>query len=538
MSAEITELPQDRLAARVIAHALIEQTQVAPRPGLIDRLIAEAHARGWGEIQVLLEHCRLLHASLRGAPYEQIRDISDAMLAAADTAGDEILSALSLASRALFLVDTTHPEGTGEDLGGLLAQAVAILESAAETDPAELGARAVGLPTCFVECGQAYHRQGLWELEAEMYDRAAAALRLPVPEILRPIGDFTRRVLVVNRLESTIALASALLEIDRRKEARQVATAAVRPTAAERAGLPPLWELEVQALESFLDVVAGQSGPAAVPADLWAQLGASTWPGYRACLLLAAAVSANDGGDPAAAAAHAEQAVGLLDDYKPSLTALALRLAAGAGPEKAAALRYSAYQAALRWRVRLEVLGAARSRLAAARILREGERLSRQAYLDALTGLANRHAEIPHLARLRRRDPGNRLAVVLVDVDHFKAVNDTFGHAIGDEVLRVIGAILQAVVRPADLAVRRGGDEFLLLLELADDDSANGAAESVVNAVSRHAWEEIAPGLRASVSVGQAVGAASDVDALIEAADANLYRAKAAGRGRAVLAGG
>jgi tetratricopeptide (TPR) repeat protein len=345
------------------------------------------------------------------------------MLVAATATGDEILIALALASRALFLVDPDRPESAGEDVGGLLARAVAMLDDAADADPAELGLRAVELPACFVECGQAYHRQGLWELEEEMYVRAAEALEIPLPEAVRPVGDFTRRALVINRLEGTAALVSALLEIGRRKAAGQVAAAAIRPTPDERADLPPGWDYEVRALERLLDVVAGdtavEGGPTAVPGDLFEQLGASTWDGYRACLLLAAAVGSHDLGDVASAARRAEQAVGLLDDYKPSITSLALQLAAQTDRDEAA-LRYSRHQAMLRWRARLEVLGAARSRLAAARVLRQGEQLSRQAYVDALTGLANRHAETRHLARLRRRGPLERLGVVLLDVDHFR----------------------------------------------------------------------------------------------------------------------
>jgi diguanylate cyclase (GGDEF)-like protein len=230
----------------------------------------------------------------------------------------------------------------------------------------------------------------------------------------------------------------------------------------------------------------------------------------------------------------AERAVGLLDDYKPSITTFALHLAAQTAQD-AAALRYSRHLAMLRWRARLEVLGAARSRLAAARVLRQGEQLSRQAYVDALTGLANRHAETRHLARLRRRGPLERVGVVLIDVDNFKSVNDTFGHAVGDEVLRVIGAVVQAAVRSSDLAVRFGGDEFMLLIDLPPDADASVPAQGIVRAVTLHHWNEIAAGLRVSVSAGQAVGAARDVDRLIQAADENLYLAKAAGRGQARL---
>jgi diguanylate cyclase (GGDEF)-like protein len=299
--------------------------------------------------------------------------------------------------------------------------------------------------------------------------------------------------------------------------------------------------VEVLALEHFLDTIADQppvgTAPHPVPARLYAQLKTSTWTGYRGCLLLAAAVGAHDHGDVATAAGLAERALSMLDDYQPSITTLAMHLAAH-GTDDGAAWRYARHLAGSRWQTRMAVLGAARSRLAAARVLRQGEQLNWQAYADALTGLANRHAETRHLARLRRRSPEERLLVVLVDVDHFKAVNDTFGHAAGDEVLRVIGTILQAVVRPSDLAVRRGGDEFMLLIDLPPGVDAPTVAGGIVCAIARHRWADVAPGLAVGVSAGEAVGAARDVDDLIHAADENLYRAKAGGRGRAVAAAG
>jgi diguanylate cyclase (GGDEF)-like protein len=537
---EITGLPPDRLAARVLAHALIEHTQIEPRPDLIERLAEEARVAGWHEVRVLILHSQLIHRGIQGARYEDVRASSDAMLAAAEAAGDEILTALALASRALFLVDSNHPESTGEDAGGQLARAVAILDDAAETDPADLGLRALELPACFVECGQAYHRLGLWELEDEMYIQAAAALELPLPPAVRQVGDFTRKALVFNRLESTTALASALLEVGRREAARQVAAEAVRPTPDELADLPPGWAVEALALERFLDVVAGRTdvegGPTAVPEELFEALGASPWSGYRASLLLAASIGALDAGDLTMTAHHAQEAVALLDDYQPSVRSLALHLAAQASGDTAA-LRYARHLAMRGWQARMEVLGAARSRLAAARVLREGEQLSRQAFVDALTGLANRHAESRHLARLRRRGPFERLGVILIDVDHFKAVNDTFGHGVGDEVLRVIGSLLQAVVRSSDLAVRLGGDEFMLLINLPADAEVALPAHDIVRAVMLHHWTDIAPDLHVSVSAGQAVGAARDVDQLIRAADKNLYNAKQTGRGQAVTAG-
>ncbi len=529
-------LPPDRLAARVLAHALIEQAQVTPRPDYVGRLAEQARVAGWGEVRVMLLHCQLIGRSLQGAGRPALRETSDAMLSAAQAVGDEILIALAMASRALFVVGIVHPNGLGDDVSDLLTQAAAMLHDAMESNGGSLGLRALELPASYVECGQAFHRLGLWELEEEMYVRAAAALELPLPEQVRVVPSYTRRALVVNRLESAVALASAMLEVGLREPARRVAADAVRPSPAQRDDLPPVWGLEVLALERFLDVVAGRKevsgGPMHVPDRLYEQLGASTWAGYRACLLLAAAVGANDQGDVASAANLATQASALLDDAKPSVTTLALALAAS-NTHDGPALRYARHLAGLRWQQRLAVLGAVRSRLAAARVLRQGEQLNRHAYIDGLTGLANRHAETRHLARLRQLGSPHRIEVILVDVDHFKAVNDTFGHTIGDQVLQTVGRILQAATRACDVAVRRGGDEFLLILDLLPRPEPPALADDLVHTVRSQRWHDIATGLRVTISAGRAEGPAGDVDHLIHEADEHLYRAKASGRGQA-----
>jgi diguanylate cyclase (GGDEF)-like protein len=536
--AEAAGLPPDRLAARLLAYALIEQTQVAPRPELLERLIAEAETAGWGEVLVTLLHSRLLLRSLRGDDLESIRDASDDMIGAAQATADEILIGLALSARALFLMDA-HSDEPGEDSTDLLARAAAMLDDAFFSEDGGLGVRAVDLQAAYVECGQAFHRLDLWELEEEMYSRAAESLDLPLPAKVAGVRAMTRRVLVVNRLEGAAALACALLEVGERDRARAIAADASRPTKAERADLPGMWAIEMLAVERLLDVIAGvpdlPGGPTAVWQEHLVGLADSTWPGYRSCLLLAAAVGHHDRDEFAEAAALAEQALSLLDDYKPSIRTLAMSLAASHSHD-VAALRWARHLAELRWNTRLAVLGAVRTRLAAARMLRQGEQLNRQAYVDALTGVANRHAETRHLARLRRREPRERLAVVLVDVDHFKKVNDTFGHGVGDDVLRVLGTILQGAIRATDLAVRLGGDEFMLLVDLPGGHEVPPIAAEIIHAVNLHSWEEISPGLRVGVSAGQSAGPAREVDHLMRTADDNLYRAKAAGRGRAVVA--
>ena len=165
------------------------------------------------------------------------------------------------------------------------------------------------------------------------------------------------------------------------------------------------------------------------------------------------------------------------------------------------------------------------------------EKLSQLATTDTLTGLANRGHALESLQTMltRAQRLGRPMGVMLLDVDHFKQVNDTYGHPAGDQVLRDIAHILQANVRAYDLAARFGGEEFLVLCEGADLSATADMAERIRTAVASHVCR-LADGqtLHTTVSVGVYAGAGPHATAmqLIEWADQALYRAKQAGRNR------
>ncbi len=185
--------------------------------------------------------------------------------------------------------------------------------------------------------------------------------------------------------------------------------------------------------------------------------------------------------------------------------------------------------------VRLDVERAhARSEALARRnehLQRRAEDLQRLSSEDALTGLPNRR----RLEELLRGDPKG-LCVAMIDVDHFKLVNDQYSHAIGDEVLRRLAGLLREGCREADTPARLGGEEFVALLRTAEPLAAQAAAERLRLLIARHDWNVVAAGLSITVSIGVACsGEADDGAALLDLADRRLYAAKRGGRNRVVF---
>lgn len=168
------------------------------------------------------------------------------------------------------------------------------------------------------------------------------------------------------------------------------------------------------------------------------------------------------------------------------------------------------------------------------------QRLLDMASHDALTGLSNRHvfSEAMHRELARCRRAGTHLAVVLIDIDHFKRVNDTWGHAGGDVVLQRLAVVIGDSIRPEDCACRWGGEEFVVVLAGCNADTALAKAEQwrqMFQAVEID-W----PGgpIRTTMSLGLALYPqhGEDEASLLKACDAALYRSKAEGRNRTTIA--
>jgi diguanylate cyclase (GGDEF)-like protein len=163
----------------------------------------------------------------------------------------------------------------------------------------------------------------------------------------------------------------------------------------------------------------------------------------------------------------------------------------------------------------------------------ENHDLARAVLEDDLTKLSNRrHLE---MALFELLVSGERYTVAMVDVDHFKQINDTFSHAAGDAVLRRIGALIRQCCRETDLPVRYGGEEFAILMRGAGAEDARKVCERVRAEIEQYDWRNLLAGRVVTVSIGAAswheAGSPSDALAL---ADKRLYRAKAAGRNQVV----
>jgi diguanylate cyclase (GGDEF)-like protein len=163
-----------------------------------------------------------------------------------------------------------------------------------------------------------------------------------------------------------------------------------------------------------------------------------------------------------------------------------------------------------------------------------------QAYVDALTGLPNRRylEELLDTVGPRRRS-GDRLGILMIDLDHFKSLNDRYGHGAGDRVLRGVAESISAAVRLEDTPARYGGEEFVVVLRRASGEQAADVAERIRSEIAAMDPSGLGLNEHITVSIGVAVADthSSDVRALIETADDALYRAKKQGRNRVVVAG-
>lgn len=161
------------------------------------------------------------------------------------------------------------------------------------------------------------------------------------------------------------------------------------------------------------------------------------------------------------------------------------------------------------------------------------EELRVQATHDFLTQLLNRAGIMDALAQEMNRSDRSEgvFSVILADIDHFKKINDTYGHATGDQVLREVAATMKASLRSYDVAGRYGGEEFLVIVPDCDESTAIHVAEKIRQAVCSTPIESLGGDRTTSISLGVSTRSpGASADALLSAADAALYQAKSLGR--------
>ena len=168
--------------------------------------------------------------------------------------------------------------------------------------------------------------------------------------------------------------------------------------------------------------------------------------------------------------------------------------------------------------------------------------LEERATTDALTGLKNRRQlkeDVPYATGRARRQK-TALAVVMADIDHFKHINDNFGHAIGDDVLVAVAQVILQCTRATDYAYRYGGEEFCLVLEQTDRHEACNLAERIRKQIQRLEFETANGPLKVTMSfgVGEFFVHGNEIKAVIKSADDALYMAKKKGRNQVVLCPG
>jgi len=167
------------------------------------------------------------------------------------------------------------------------------------------------------------------------------------------------------------------------------------------------------------------------------------------------------------------------------------------------------------------------------------DKVNYMAITDVLTGLYNRRRfhDVLSTEYERAKRYAVPFSLVMLDIDYFKKVNDTYGHSVGDVVLREVATILKNSIREIDTAARYGGEEFVVVLPNTEKENAQIFAERIRQAIERHAFSGVNKNITVSIGIGGMPDAkVEDEDKLIRCADFALYRAKQSGRNRTVMA--
>ncbi|WP_404348270.1 GGDEF domain-containing protein [Phycicoccus jejuensis] len=519
MRGATTTQPPDCPQARSAEHQeLLEESRAliltAQTPDALDRLRLEeiasrAAQEGWVDVLMVLEYVRLLAAD--GA-VERRRHLVR-LRERARAQGDIVWEALALAQGATAEMWDDRPR---LDADRDLTRATVLLRGAPR------GHEMLG--SAHVECATGYLDRDMWDLALEHTSSAADQLGSDERDAWRmATAMYNRAEIQLRRLCVTRQTGPS----EDLHELGILARDAVQRVPLQL--LPESWQVDLHIFENLIDAIAPPaSGTPRPPAD-------EENAEFATYLGLARSFTEPD---PRTAREHLAAAIEAWDRVRmPELYLLALTRDAELEAEElgyeTAGLRVARELAQRRQEARIAALEAIGSLIQNEYLSSEHARLRVAAEVDALTGVANRRGLETHVDGLLGAEPGtvrDEVTLVLVDVDHFKSVNDTHGHEVGDEVLVRVASCLRTVVRGTDLVVRWGGDEFLLLLDTDRLDTALHRCLDLAELVRSDHWEDLADDLRVTVSVGLAVGKVADLDGLRHMADRALYRAKERGR--------
>ncbi len=485
----------------------------------IDTLLTEAEERAWPEVIRVALFAGATAARQVGNTHR--RAAIARLLARAEDDDAPIMVALALAMRAGLEVSEDTPELalTSDDD---LARATVLLESADGPLMERISAHN--------QCAQAYAARWLWELCDEQY---AAALKL-APDPPAPWARYVVPAIVFNRAEMQVDWACVHRQVGEHDLlAERLHTWQTVMSSSGIEGMPRAWVGELDALGFLLSALVGEDVSERAH-EMLPGVRPEEHPGASPLgwLQLAVAVSDQRVGRLDTARRAVELAMSEIDrggSADPYDLALFLAAELEAEGRSTAAMRYARHELALRWSHRTAELSSMVGRVRAERLRREHALVTQQAHVDDLTALLNRRGFSRYIESLAQKELGS-VSLLVADLDNFKSVNDRYGHQIGDTVLVAVGRMLHALVRQSDCAVRLGGDEFTLVLASAGIDVARRRAEGLIAEVREHPWEDLAPGLAITISVGLASGRSNELPLLIERADRALYEAKRNGR--------
>jgi len=495
--------------ARVFHLLRTLQAENGPPRDLIDGIVDEGVVNDWPDVVKLGMLLQVLYARdiERVSPAECVAELIERT----EVEGDTVMTAFALAVRAQ---DRLHGgDRAPVDADRDLARATVLLEA--------FTGQMTEAVSAHIECAVACEGRELWELQLAHYE---AAERCIDPH---EASENRRAVLLYNLAEVQLNWVAALRERHAEGEMRERAALARRALqAADVPIMPEAWREELAIFRELLDAMSPAAGAAQPPTR-------EPRGDYAGYVHLTRALTLQS---VAEARLECDRAIERIDPHfsnRMHLFALALAVeleAAHAGHETAG-LRWGRELVERRWERRLAALASMESLIDVERLSAEHAELQQHAFLDDLTGLANRRALARFTETLVARGV-QTAAVALVDLDRFKLVNDGYGHAVGDAVLQRMAGLLRAGVRDQDLVVRLGGDEFLMLLTMPDLGAARRRCEAIVESIVGCRWQEISAGLCVTASVGVAVGSLERFDEVCATADAALYRAKKAGRAR------